>query len=487
MNGTFGTVEVRVSAEALSRLANLTDVVERLSGSIAAAVDRIGHLAEAIAANGGGVATAPARAVADAVSSVSTDMPAAAPEPAAPSTQAEPTSTLRPSAPPPPPKPDRYGLLGRATDVWTAARRAILARDWPGGVPVGEILDKVNALPGKPITSSMVGIRAAGWGLRRPRRSANPAAADKGTIVGPDVTQSPPPSTAEAERQPDAAQDPRHFLDVSSQNLTPTVASPPPASFLVESAKPPTASVPAVAASAPRPHGWSAAGADVWPQDKIDRLRDLWATGMSTALIGKALGVSKNAVVGKASRIGLSRPSPILSAPVEFTEDEIAIFLANPNLSIPDLALLFPNRTKASIAAKRRTLWEQSILPALPTSPFRVGAVETLTPLPSIAPMAAGDDPPRSGDAILPADAPPPAEAPSLPWQMDTPSSRTRFVPTCGFIIGGGRAAHPCDDPAVTLDENGNRYQSGAGMWCRKHRDIVYTKPRPTARPEARV
>jgi len=50
----------------------------------------------------------------------------------------------------------------------------------------------------------------------------------------------------------------------------------------------------------------------VWTDDRIAKLKKLWAEGLTTGEIGKRLGVSKNAVVGKAHRLGLkSRPSPI--------------------------------------------------------------------------------------------------------------------------------------------------------------------------------
>ena len=49
-----------------------------------------------------------------------------------------------------------------------------------------------------------------------------------------------------------------------------------------------------------------------WTEDSITRLRSLWSDGHSTAEIGRRLGVSKNAVVGKAHRLDLpARPSPI--------------------------------------------------------------------------------------------------------------------------------------------------------------------------------
>lgn len=49
-----------------------------------------------------------------------------------------------------------------------------------------------------------------------------------------------------------------------------------------------------------------------WSPEAIERLRALWAEGHSTAEIGRRMGITKNAVVGKAHRLNLSaRPSPI--------------------------------------------------------------------------------------------------------------------------------------------------------------------------------
>ncbi|WBV42284.1 GcrA family cell cycle regulator [Pseudoroseomonas cervicalis] len=49
-----------------------------------------------------------------------------------------------------------------------------------------------------------------------------------------------------------------------------------------------------------------------WTAEAIETLRALWAEGHSTAEIGRRMGISKNAVVGKAHRLNLpARPSPI--------------------------------------------------------------------------------------------------------------------------------------------------------------------------------
>ena len=49
-----------------------------------------------------------------------------------------------------------------------------------------------------------------------------------------------------------------------------------------------------------------------WTDGTITRLRALWAEGLSTAEIGRRLGTTKNAIVGKAHRLDLpSRPCPV--------------------------------------------------------------------------------------------------------------------------------------------------------------------------------
>ena len=49
-----------------------------------------------------------------------------------------------------------------------------------------------------------------------------------------------------------------------------------------------------------------------WTEQMVDDLRAMWKEGLTTAEIGKRLGVSKNSIVGKVHRLGLSgRPSPI--------------------------------------------------------------------------------------------------------------------------------------------------------------------------------
>ena len=50
----------------------------------------------------------------------------------------------------------------------------------------------------------------------------------------------------------------------------------------------------------------------VWDQDKLDQLRHFWLEGLPITKIGLELNVSRNAIAGKAHRLGLpKRNSPI--------------------------------------------------------------------------------------------------------------------------------------------------------------------------------
>jgi GcrA cell cycle regulator len=53
-----------------------------------------------------------------------------------------------------------------------------------------------------------------------------------------------------------------------------------------------------------------------WTDERIERLKTLWGQGMTASQIAEELtGVSRNAVIGKAHRLGLeSRPSPVRGA-----------------------------------------------------------------------------------------------------------------------------------------------------------------------------
>ena len=151
-----------------------------------------------------------------------------------------------------------------------------------------------------------------------------------------------------------------------------------------------------------------------WNDTVITELRGLWSAGHSTAEIGRRLGISKNAVVGKAHRLDLSpRPSPI-----------------------------------------RR---QERDANAPPPAPRAVGP--TLAPLPSRpapAPMAAQQ-------------AAPPAIRPALPRRLTAVAAPVTRVSACCWPIGepGKPSFHFCDAVAM----QGKPY-------CTEHAQLAYVKIR---------
>ncbi len=95
-----------------------------------------------------------------------------------------------------------------------------------------------------------------------------------------------------------------------------------------------------------------------WTEETIARLRGLWAEGLSTAEIGRRLGVSKNAVVGKAHRLVLPpRPSPIrrggtsVAAPRKASPRRMAGPTLPPLASHPGAVRPQPETARAEAAA----------------------------------------------------------------------------------------------------------------------------------------
>ena len=103
-----------------------------------------------------------------------------------------------------------------------------------------------------------------------------------------------------------------------------------------------------------------------WNDEAVSRLRSLWSEGHSTAEIGRRLGISKSAVVGKVHRLDLpARPSPVRQAkltgarppqqraPVPKLAEIMPIELPAPLPETPD-AVTRPDATPSHPAPARR-------------------------------------------------------------------------------------------------------------------------------------
>ena len=122
-----------------------------------------------------------------------------------------------------------------------------------------------------------------------------------------------------------------------------------------------------------------------WTPEVVLSLRQLWDEGHSTAEIGRRLGVSKNAVVGKAHRLDLpSRPSPI-------RREGGSTPRAPRRPPVPRLADIVPLET--AVVGPARLLSETCRFPLRPAStPAKPVAHAPTTRAPS-SPGAVGNNP----------------------------------------------------------------------------------------------
>lgn len=190
-----------------------------------------------------------------------------------------------------------------------------------------------------------------------------------------------------------------------------------------------------------------------WNEEVIARLRALWDEGLSTAEIGRRLGVSKNAVVGKAHRLGLPpRPSPIRRAtevpaaprPRAITEPTLAsLDLPAHGLRAPDVPA--PNVAVADLPAPD---WAMPAAPEpTPPAPTMVAPASVVTEL---RPLRR------------------PVEV-SRPTLRSVPSGPASRVTACCWPIGepGTKAFTFCDAPSAP----GKPY-------CQEHVAVAYVKVR---------
>lgn len=180
-----------------------------------------------------------------------------------------------------------------------------------------------------------------------------------------------------------------------------------------------------------------------WNEDAIARLRALWDEGLSTAEIGRRLGITKNAVVGKAHRLTLpARPSPIRRSAAGVAPRRPAV-----------------RRVVGPTLSPAPKVPEPPVVRAPPQAPVPHGLVSRdLVPAVAVAPG------PRTLAAVL-------AAVPAAPVLRAVPASPRPAgrVPACCWPIGepGTPSFHFCGAGAVA----GKPY-------CAEHVAIAYVKVR---------
>ncbi|MCU0900678.1 MAG: GcrA cell cycle regulator [Cypionkella sp.] len=109
-----------------------------------------------------------------------------------------------------------------------------------------------------------------------------------------------------------------------------------------------------------------------WTDERVETLKKMWAEGQSASQIAKELGgVTRNAVIGKVHRLGLSNR---VGGGKDETEDDVPVMAAKPEPVAPRPAPEL--RPEPSAAAAPRPAPERPAAAAAPAAPSNV------TPLP---------------------------------------------------------------------------------------------------------
>ena len=210
-----------------------------------------------------------------------------------------------------------------------------------------------------------------------------------------------------------------------------------------------------------------------WTEETIVRLRGFWTDGHSTAEIGRRLGVTKNAVVGKAHRLALpARPSPIRrdGVPAIHPRRPTLCRVAGPTL--PPLSSTSPPPGPASLVVAS-ALTEPAgarswVMPPEPEGIREQASPAEPTPVAPTPPESSPPHPIQPGPSPAAALRSPPAGGAPALTRAPPPRPYARSV-TCCWPIGepGTKSFRFCDDAAA-----------GGKPYCAQHAAIAYVRVR---------
>ena len=203
-----------------------------------------------------------------------------------------------------------------------------------------------------------------------------------------------------------------------------------------------------------------------WTDERIERLKELWSQGVTASQIADELGgVSRNAVIGKAHRLGLqSRPSPVkpneAEAPAPATEKPKAKAKAKPAAAAPE--------PQAQPKAKATSARQPAAAQAAPAAAPAAGAQTSGPQVRSIGPGGFVRQGPSDQQAPIPP-APPRRLVPAKPSPeiADKTSLLDLNEKICKWPVGhpGEPDFHFCGRPAnpgfpYCVDHCGVAYQA---------------------------
>ncbi|WP_375288969.1 GcrA family cell cycle regulator [Gluconacetobacter dulcium] len=236
-----------------------------------------------------------------------------------------------------------------------------------------------------------------------------------------------------------------------------------------------------------------------WTEETIARLRALWQQGLSTAEIGRQLSVTKNAVVGKAHRLGLqARPSPIRRRPASAGAAEPGEAVVAP---APALATASAPATETAAAASASVVVPPAVSPVVAAAPAPVAVVPSAVVPPVVAPVVPVA--PRVAEAapvvspvrqqaepvpqapvraerepvVQAVPPPPPVVAPSVS-RPETPRAPLRAVSSPAPRRSGLSCCWPLGDPGTPGFHFCGATPVPGKPYCAEHAQLAYVKLR---------
>ena len=189
-----------------------------------------------------------------------------------------------------------------------------------------------------------------------------------------------------------------------------------------------------------------------WTDEMVEELKKLWAEGVTTGEIGRRLNISKNSIVGKVHRLGLSgRPSPIKKKSDSTPKDK------------PEKPVKQAKEKKQTAKAPKPEV-KKTAIKETPTEPQKEKIVETKK---TVVP-----------ETKLVHSAPSDEEDIKLAKSLNIPNSTTNKSENLSLVeLDNHTCRWPIGDPK---DENfhfcGKKIRLGQ-TYCEEHSTIAYVKP----------